>query len=109
MDFTTLEGSELDFVVARAEVARGQMDIRLSDTGRSMIMAVGGGWESFRPSVSWSHGGPIIERERIVLIPQATEPRHWIANWEAVPIGARPITGPTPLIAAMRAYVAGAM
>jgi hypothetical protein len=109
VDVTLLEGSDLDLVVARAEIARGHPDIRLSAAGRPTIMAVGDGWEPFRPSICWSHAGPIIERERITLVPQASAPRHWIANWEPIPIGAGPITGPTPLVAAMRAYVAGTL
>jgi hypothetical protein len=57
-------------------------------------------------STSWVHGGPIIERERI-----ATE---WFYGEWAAHMGPRPMAltvgqysaAPTPLIAAMRAYVA---
>lgn len=56
----------------------------------------------------WSQGGPIIERERIELIPPKNESDlDWMAVWlnsEDVEAGIQ--NGPTPLIAAMRCYVA---
>jgi hypothetical protein len=55
----------------------------------------------FAPATDWAHGGPIIEREMIELIPQGP------ALWDAVYRGQHiPLDGPTPLIAAMRCYVA---
>jgi hypothetical protein len=59
-------------------------------------------------STNWAQGGPIIERERIAttpMTPTVGEDRtpYWFANYEGQ------ITyrdGPTPLIAAMRCYVA---
>lgn len=53
-------------------------------------------WAVFAPSTSWTDGGPIIDRERIKL-----EPWEYDSEWQA-----DGIWGPTPLIAAMRAYVA---
>ena len=57
-------------------------------------------------SSDWAHGGPIIERERISIRPDVSTP-----NFRAFVI--RPpegmshrYIGPTPLIAAMRCYVA---
>jgi hypothetical protein len=57
----------------------------------------------FRPSRNWGDGGPIIEREKIDI--------EHIAYLGADPWGAmidtrNEQTGPTPLIAAMRCYVA---
>lgn len=52
------------------------------------------------PSTDWSQGGPIIERECIAIKAIATEPVHWRAGFYYQ------IKGPTPLIAAMRCYVA---
>jgi len=52
-------------------------------------------------STDWAQGGPIIEREMIELIPQTS------ALWDAMYRGQHiPNDGPTPLIAAMRCYVA---
>lgn len=53
------------------------------------------------PSTSWEQGGPIIEREGLCVNPDF--PRGWMAitnNAELMQFG------PTPLIAAMRAFVA---
>lgn len=52
----------------------------------------------FRPDVRWEHGGPIIERERISIIERGSE-------WAGDAPGFHVEIGPTPLIAAMRAYV----
>ena len=56
--------------------------------------------QSFRPSIYWHQAGPIIERERIELVPNG---KGWDALQQAQHI---PIEGPTPLVAAMRCYVA---
>lgn len=53
----------------------------------------------FEPSTKWSQGGPIIEREHIGLMPSGT------AYFERDG-GTYYSYGPTPLIAAMRCYVA---
>jgi hypothetical protein len=73
--------------------------------------------KKFTPSTDWSQGGPIIEREE-VCIWKSSEPEkgkwasagpQWMeldvesAEFEALP---DPWHGPTPLIAAMRCYVA---
>lgn len=56
------------------------------------------------PSTSWHHGGPIIERELINVSLSSTAP--WMA-WFYDGIEMVGLTdGPTPLIAAMRCYVA---
>jgi hypothetical protein len=47
-------------------------------------------------STDWGDGGPIIEREYIELTTDLA--------WNAA-MGRREITGPTPLVAAMRCYV----
>lgn len=61
----------------------------------------------WRPSSAWVQGGPIIERERLPLT--------WGgAEWESSTVEPTPLCpdwrrfsqGPTPLIAAMRTYVA---
>jgi hypothetical protein len=71
-----------------------------------------GGWEVISawgsPSTNWSDGGPIIERERIEIAVMNDEVE-WYAGAGCVPFrGEREFEalGPTPLIAAMRAYVA---
>lgn len=54
-------------------------------------------------STCWNKGGPIIEREGISVISH-NKPNHWVARTTDYP--SRYIQGPTPLIAAMRCYVA---
>ena len=57
------------------------------------------GWHYFC-CTTWSQGGPIIEREKISVVEGMDD------EWQA---GKRPFKfyyGPTPLIAAMRCYVA---
>lgn len=63
----------------------------------------------WRPSTDWSQGGPIIERERLHIIP-LVNPSHgqpWEC-WTLVPDVGPPVSavGPTPLVAAMRCFVA---
>jgi hypothetical protein len=70
-------------------------------------------WSNFRReceySTDWAQGGPIIEREKIAV---RFEPEcHWLfappeATWLANYNGVGEWYGPTPLIAAMRCYVA---
>lgn len=70
--------------------------------------------DEFAPSTDWSDGGPIIERERIDVIFWGRKAE---TRWRAAPLNAALIeiedwgtsqdeaqSGPTPLIAAMRAY-----
>lgn len=55
-------------------------------------------------STDWSQGGPIIERERINI---RDEVSHWASwMWDATRCGDVSYYGPTPLIAAMRCFVA---
>lgn len=58
------------------------------------------GYTEWNYSTNWEHGGPIIERECIALKALAAEPVYWRAGTFGTSIG------PTPLIAAMRCYVA---
>jgi hypothetical protein len=68
--------------------------------------------DEFQPSDRWDHGGPIIERELVSVVPPGYGGcAQWTAGiglrnaydgWEAD----HEAEGPTPLIAAMRAFVA---
>lgn len=63
--------------------------------------------EVYSPTTNWTQGGPIIEREGINLDNYGKNPR-WSA-WTPAPdreSGEAQAYGPTPLIAAMRCYVA---
>ena len=59
--------------------------------------------DGYKPSTLWAQGGPIIEREQIDIMSRNKATRNdWIASRWAAPW----YNGPTPLIAAMRCYVA---
>ena len=113
-----LSGGLLDAAVALADGRR----IRL---GQRLYVSNPGGFdaneEGYAPSIAWEHGGPIIEREGIAIAPYEHgigEPSMWVAWVEERQHQAtfdsyfeRGIfddnsRGPTPLIAAMRAYCA---
>lgn len=54
-------------------------------------------------SISWAEGGPIIEREKMLIAP---DPCGWEARHPGDDGDSTEAVGPTPLIAAMRCYVA---
>jgi hypothetical protein len=105
-----LDGALLDAAVAKAEGMAFEIAVGVlwTDGGTS-----GGG---FRPSQDWRDGGPIIEREHIDVnselndTVQRSGPEEWWAEMlhDARDDGVQRSYGhgPTPLIAAMRAYVA---
>ncbi|MGY4838027.1 phage protein NinX family protein [Burkholderia pyrrocinia] len=104
MKVSDLTGAMLDYWVARAEGA---------DQARAIRDAA-----NYRPTENWAQGGPIIERERIATWSGiefiGSSEQVWTANalgtdgydgkscYIDVSSGQ---TGPTLLIAAMRAYV----
>ena len=60
---------------------------------------------TYNPSGDWMQGGPIIEREKIGIVPSDDDANVWIGSM-LEPEWKFNRTGPTPLIAAMRCYVA---
>ena len=70
-------------------------------TGDLMQKALQNGMAS--PSTDWAQGGPIIEREVISIVGFDPDPKNWNAHQEGLYF----VEGcPTPLIAAMRCFVA---
>jgi hypothetical protein len=100
MKTSELTGAALDWAVA---LCNGIVD-KWFDSGH---LTVNG--EIYSPSTDWSQGGSIIEREKIAV---RFEPEcHWLfappeATWLANYNGVGEWHGPTPLVAAMRCYVA---
>ena len=106
-----LTRTTLDWAVAKCEGG----DCLWYDTIATHWMTLNGkdialskGWaQSFTPSTNWAHGGPIIEREEFTLSHSPYEhvfygsARPWCAEKRGVME-----YGPTPLIAAMRCYIA---
>lgn len=86
-----LTGAALDYFVA-SSLDRGDLCAQIEDRPISY---------TFRPSQSWGDGGPIVERENMTIEGATTE-RGWLAN-----IGMScEQEGPSPLVAAMRCFVA---
>lgn len=101
-----LTGAALDWAVAQCE---GLLAFGFRKTDRFIIELSDGELEEFCPSTDWAQGGPIIEREIIsVSHDTAGSTIEWAA-WTPAPIRDEAEAfgyGPTPLIAAMRCYVA---
>lgn len=85
-----LIGPALDWAVAKCE----------GDTECVQFSPLASSKHYFAPSKRWSQGGPIIERERIAVDPDAGD-NQWAASTRDAPYYC---VGPTPLIAAMRCY-----
>lgn len=99
-----LTGVLLDAAVAKAldwHQDKDDASCWWTTDGSVKCIAVGAG---FMPSSTWNDGGPIIERERIGTWFEYGE---WHASYHIDSAGGTlENCGPTPLIAAMRAYVA---
>jgi len=96
MKVSELQGAALDQALCWA-VAKGE-GIELTNYSGNLIIRYDG--DRWQPTTNWAQGGPIIERERIELWGDGDE--GWIAYDNLNPEQ----KGPTPLIAAMRCYVA---
>jgi len=98
MKTSELKGIALDWAVAKCEGfgdSPRSMEIFMYQQSRGM---------GYCYSTDWSRGGPIIEREMIELVPQTPN------LWDAMYMGQHiPYEGSTPLIAAMRCFVASRM
>ena len=96
-----LTGLALDWAVAQCE----EQPVYFHLDDRCLYMGDGLGDWPYAPSKDWAHGGPLIEREKIDLLSAIKGWQAYINNNEDDPPLIRGI-GPTPLIAAMRCYVA---
>lgn len=104
MKVSELEGPTLDYWVAKA----AGMPVDEKDPRKPYALGVvtaDRGVVAFCPSRDWALGGPIIERERIEIQYSMDT---WMANiWPASSEEGNYLwSGPSPLIAAMRAFVA---
>jgi len=98
MKTNELSGAALNWAVAMAE--GWQPTTARDNTGQyPWLIKVGKNIDpkQYRPSTNWAQGGPIIERECIAVAFDGY-PQGWVANQKYY--------GTTPLIAAMRCYVA---
>jgi len=94
-----LTGSALDWAVAKCE---GFDYLNHQNLARITTSA-----HAWRPSCNWPQGGPIIEREWLDVTPWPNESDEDL-RWQCVQHDSTDCLcfGPTPLIAAMRCYVA---
>lgn len=102
MNVSELSGAALDWAVAKCE----QPDTGYKAWVQRDLDA--GILHGMRYSTDWLFGGPIIEREWLQLTPWPNESDEG-KRWHCVQHDARVqchAFGPTPLIAAMRCYVA---
>lgn len=92
----SLEGAALDWAVAKCE------GLDVSVIGNSVLLWVGKDSNiDYEPSTDWLEGGPIIEREGISVV--RVSDSVWDAHMSNVNFFE---SGTTPLIAAIRCYVA---
>ena len=101
MKTNELTGAALDWAVAKCE----DQPVYWNEEDEAVYCGDGipnylgyRGDTSYTPSTDWAQGGPIIERENIATAWHITR---WVA-WR----GVVEHPGPTPLIAAMRCFVA---
>ena len=109
MKTSELQGVALDWAVAKCE---GVAVEYLNDGITRCLLQKPSG--RYAPSTNWAQGGPIIEKENMKVFPNvggrwSAQIRHTVNH----PLVAHPVldgwtngAGDTPLIAAMRAYVA---
>jgi hypothetical protein len=113
MKTADLEGAALDWAVVKAEVITLNSDdhepIVTNNPNHPIGINYSGErtscFEPWSPSEDWSQGGPIIERERLWIQPEIGKEGCGNA-WYAISLDGNDSYGPTPLIAAMRCYVA---
>jgi hypothetical protein len=92
-------GPALDWMVCAAE--------GIDYVEKFCVDGIGMEHEATSPSTDWNQGGPIIEREELTVGYANIEGGFWTARTTAYP--PEYTRGPTPLIAAMRCFVASKM
>jgi hypothetical protein len=107
MKTSELTGAALDWAVAKCELElERNEDCSCYIDHKQRVM-----WERgdlswlYAPSTDWGQAGPIIEREGVTLTQYDDYP-NWSATLYVTDYDEHPHTAPTPLIAAMRCYVA---
>lgn len=103
MKTSELTGAALDWAVAKCEGwddydvhNSGAFELEKTSTGECLWL------RCFEPSTDWAQGGPIIEREKTASNYSAKRDCWFAESYDEKHVEA----GPTPLIAAMRCYVA---
>jgi hypothetical protein len=107
MKTSELQGAALDWAVALIEhpewKAKGYLEVFPDD----LSFEDGASHITYTPSTDWAQGGPIIEQERIAIwFEKYDDIDSALPVWAAVRFNEQDYYGSTPLIAAMRCYVA---
>ena len=98
--------------IATHELSGAALDWAVAKCGGSLAANTNNVFDfkafNFSPSTNWAQGGPIIERERMGVWPSESIEGEWACrpDYEVYPKRTSPSYGTTPLIAAMRCYVA---
>jgi len=104
MKTSELQGAALDWAVAKCEPDDTLAIYFDESTGEPLCHEDWPDNQEFKPSTDWAQGGPIIEREGIQIKKHTSD---WIALPEYAEFSEEAYQqGPTPLVAAMRCYVA---
>jgi hypothetical protein len=98
MKTSELTGAALDWAVAKCEGPNSVAACYYDEDDLPMCRDEAPHME-WRPSTDWAQGGPIIEREGLSITQQ-------VGRWAAQTDDDLFAYGPTPLVAAMRCYVA---
>jgi hypothetical protein len=114
MKTAELDGVLLDYWTARADGLEAKIlrtgerlnGVRLeNDTCAALTPGFDAWWQPYH--VTWFTVGPLIEREKLaVMFGKFGEQWHGMTMDKGVSHISHHITGPTPLIAAMRAFIA---
>ncbi len=106
MKTSELTGAALDWAVAKCE---GVETIICPFNVHPHLLRIKGEISTnYVPSTNWKQGGPIIEREELCFMPilEDDNSTSWAADKRIDDLDDQNFTGQTPLIAAMRCYVA---
>jgi hypothetical protein len=115
MKTAELTKAALDWAVAKCKGELDEQDYYLHESTGAFMLERGEVSWAYSPSTNWSQGGPIIEHEDISFRkyhkPNSSGHGKYYAkvcreSGEKIWWTKRDMTGPTPLIAAMRCYVA---
>lgn len=104
MKTSELTGAALDWAVAKCEPDDTLAIYFDADTGEPICYDELESNQEYKPSTDWAQGGAIIEREKLTVGYADMEGGFWTARTAEYP--PKYIKGQTPLIAAMRCYVA---
>lgn len=105
MKTSELIGAALDWAVAESN------ETPIYRSGKTLTRMDMDGQHYWQPSTDWAQAGPIIERKWITLECWPNESDENM-RWAGTIYDTRPVCealGPTPLIAAMRCYVASVL